>query len=221
MGDGIFAEIRVGGPTSCHLPMGGTDVTIDSVTRSVLLGGNGAVTEEFVVETADADDTTDSAVENAEGTRRVFDAGSRTVYRFDREQRGCACDRIEALGCPVRDVTVRDEGIVVTFFAADVEVLQSVITELTKCFDTVAVKRLLRSDPDESTNDLVFVDRSALTARQCEVLTVAHEMGYFAYPREANAETVASALDITTSTFTEHLAVAQSKLMDAILDDRP
>lgn len=113
-------------------------------------------------------------------------------------------------------MTVRGEALVVTFFAANVEVLQDVITELEECFDTVAVKRLLRSDPDESTDDLVFVDRSALTDRQREVLTVAHEMGYFAYPREANAERVAAPLDITVSTFTEHLVAAQSKLMDAI-----
>jgi len=52
------------------------------------------------------------------------------------------------------------------------------------------------------------------------VLSVAHEMGYFDHPRETNAEMVAAALDVTGSTFAEHLAAAQSKLMDSILDDR-
>ena len=60
----------------------------------------------------------------------------------------------------------------------------------------------------------------ALTDRQREVLTVAHEMGYFEHPRDANAEAVAADLDITPSTFAEHLAAAQSKLVDSIPDHR-
>ena len=45
-------------------------------------------------------------------------------------------------------------------------------------------------------------------------------MGFFEHPREANAEAVAAALDITPSTFAEHLAAAQSKLVDSILGRR-
>jgi hypothetical protein len=76
---------------------------------------------------------------------------------------------------------------------------------------------LLRSESPESESDLLFVDRSILTDRQHEVLSVAHEMGYFTHPREANAQAVASALDISASTFAEHLAAGQSKLMRSIL----
>jgi predicted DNA binding protein len=56
-----------------------------------------------------------------------------------------------------------------------------------------------------------------LTDRQREVLRTAHEMGYFEYPRGANAGEVATALDIEPSTFTEHLNAAQSKLLDELL----
>jgi predicted DNA binding protein len=60
----------------------------------------------------------------------------------------------------------------------------------------------------------------ALTDRQREVLTVAYGMGSFEHPHEANAEAVAAALDVTPSTFAEHLAAAQSKLVDSILGRR-
>jgi len=43
-------------------------------------------------------------------------------------------------------------------------------------------------------------------------------MGYFDYPKGANATDVAEELGVARSTFTEHLAAAQTKLMDAILE---
>jgi predicted DNA binding protein len=42
-------------------------------------------------------------------------------------------------------------------------------------------------------------------------------MGYFAYPKRANAEAVAAELDIDSSTFAEHIAAAQDKLLTAVL----
>ena len=42
-------------------------------------------------------------------------------------------------------------------------------------------------------------------------------MGYFDHPKGANAGDVADALDISRSTFTEHLAAAQTKLLEAVL----
>jgi predicted DNA binding protein len=77
---------------------------------------------------------------------------------------------------------------------------------------------LLRSRVDHEESDLVFVDRSVLTERQREVLETAHEMGYFEHPKGANAGEVADELDISTSTFSEHLAASQRKLMDALLE---
>jgi predicted DNA binding protein len=42
-------------------------------------------------------------------------------------------------------------------------------------------------------------------------------MGYFERPRDANASAVADALDISPSTFAEHLATAQRKLLEETL----
>jgi len=43
-------------------------------------------------------------------------------------------------------------------------------------------------------------------------------MDCFDHPKGANAGEVADALDISRSTFAEHLSAAQSKLFDAVLD---
>ena len=49
------------------------------------------------------------------------------------------------------------------------------------------------------------------------MVETAHEMGYFEYPRGANAEEVAAELDVHPSTLAEHLAAAQAKLLDQLL----
>ncbi|MFC7230794.1 helix-turn-helix domain-containing protein [Saliphagus sp. GCM10025308] len=48
------------------------------------------------------------------------------------------------------------------------------------------------------------------------MLETAHEMGYFEYPRTSNAGDVANALGITRSTFGEHLAAAQRKVLQTL-----
>ena len=177
MGEGIFAELQVRGPASCQLLTASEDTepdaTIGTVTRSTIPDDEGTITEEFTVEpTNEATEACDGdtedpladvgGIEGFEDATRVFDSGSGTVYRFDREQRGCACDRIEALGCPIWDVDIWGDRIVLTFFTADVETLREVITDLKGQFESVSVERLLRSDPadaDRSESDLAFVDR--------------------------------------------------------------
>jgi hypothetical protein len=67
--------------------------------------------------------------------------------------------------------------------------------------------------------DPTLVDRERLTDRQREVLETAYRMGYFEYPRSANATEVAEELGIGLSTLAEHLAAAQEKLLAELLAD--
>jgi DNA-binding CsgD family transcriptional regulator len=59
----------------------------------------------------------------------------------------------------------------------------------------------------------------ALTARQREVVRIAHDLGYFEVPRSATPEDVAAELDIDPSTVGEHLRRAQANLMDHLLGE--
>lgn len=58
-----------------------------------------------------------------------------------------------------------------------------------------------------------------LTDRQREALTVAHERGFYNWPRESTGEEIAQSLDITAPTFLEHLRRAEAKLIDRLLGD--
>jgi predicted DNA binding protein len=57
-----------------------------------------------------------------------------------------------------------------------------------------------------------------LTDRQREALVTAYRHGYFDRDREHNATEIADRLGISRWTFSEHLRVAQGKLLERLLD---
>lgn len=150
---------------------------------------------------------------------QVFDYGSRQVYEFERDLSGpCVCEYIEQSVGPVAAVYADDGDLHVTVHTRDVDAVRDLVSELNERFGAVRLAYLVRSRVDDDDADLVPVDLERLTTRQREVLERAHEMGYFEYPREANASEVADALGIGASTFIEHLNTAQSKLLADLLE---
>jgi predicted DNA binding protein len=57
-----------------------------------------------------------------------------------------------------------------------------------------------------------------LTDRQREVLTAAHEAGYYTWPREITGEELADELDISSPTLHEHLRAAEQTLIAMVFD---
>ncbi len=203
--DGIRAEVVLDGPRACPVADGstGVDGTIEDITWTNY--DEGSVTEQVTAPESPGID----------GAERVFDYGSRAVYEFERDREGsCACEFVESEGGPVASVHARDGSLHMTLHVIDVEELRALIAGLREEFGPVSVQYLVRGR-DTSGEDaaIVPVDLERLTDRQREVLETAHEMGYFAYPRDANAQQVASELGIEPSTFAEHLAAAQGKLL--------
>jgi predicted DNA binding protein len=60
---------------------------------------------------------------------------------------------------------------------------------------------------------------SLLSPRQAEVIELAYEAGYFDWPRPTDVETLADQLDISHTTFLEHLRKAEKKIIDTALSD--
>lgn len=219
---GIRAEIRVGSPSDC--PIAGVSEKNDAPSRSVSRTSSvrsPMVTEEVVFDSEHLGEIDDGDADGEETEmNEVFSYGSETVYRFSREKgRGCACECVEGFGFPVVDTHTRDGDLFLTFHVPDTEALKQVINRLGERYPDVEVRRLIRSETgNNEARDLVLVDRSELTRKQEEALRTAHEMGYFEHPKGANAGEVADELGISTSTFTEHLAAAQGKLMGSVLE---
>jgi predicted DNA binding protein len=217
MTDGIRAEVELGDPSNCTIAAATQDgLDVQSVSRC-LDPDEGTVTMQF---TADADAAVDPEADADVDvdTEEVFTYGDTSVHRVtrDREQR-CLCERVEQHGTPIENVRTESESVLLTFYARDVETLRAILRDVASAFDDVSLRRIVRSGGPDASRDLVLVDRASLTDRQREVLETAHRMGYFARGKGANATEVAAELGINGATFAEHLAVAQSKLMDELL----
>jgi len=133
------------------------------------------------------------------------------------EETSCPCETLAEHGCPAARYVAENGTLTLVFHAIDWEQLKTVVAALDERFPAMNVKRFVRSPVEESSHDHVLVDRGKLTERQLEVLDTAYEMGYFERSRRTNATAVAAALDIDPSTFREHLAAAESKLLEDVL----
>ncbi|GAB3702928.1 helix-turn-helix domain-containing protein [Halorubrum pallidum] len=210
MGSGIRAEVSL--PMTSPSPFaeivdGSTPVY--SVARSGPNGDADTVVFEFI---ADAD------LSVSDDAEVVFDYGARAAYRFET---ACRSDSpfsvLDRHGVPLSGTTIRDGRLIVTFHAADLPTLRSVLDDFRESCADMQVLQLLQSSSASEESDLVTVDRSELTERQREVLTAAYEAGYFDHPKGANAGEVAESLGIDRSTFSEHVAAAQRKLLSTVL----
>lgn len=211
---GFRATIVVDDPTGCPVVSVSerTDEPIDSITRS-RTGTDGTIVEEFSVD-ADAVVTTDDDT----ALTLVQATDQNVVYRFERESAAdCVCELVERTGTPVSSLQAQNGSLLVTVRTLELEDIAAIVDTLRAQFDGVQVEELTQAH-EESTTDPVVVDREQLTDRQREIIETAHEMGYFEYPKGANATDVAEELGVARSTFTEHLAAAQTKLLNAILE---
>lgn len=207
MTEGLRVQLSIESPEAC--PVAGasnrTDGPVTNVTRST---GDDEVVEEFTV-------PTDSDVGETGGS--IFENGAETRYQFRRgPEQDCFCDAIETFDCAVSDIRAEGGELVATVHVDDAPQVRRVIEELRSTFDDVAM-RSLHQNGDEALDDVTFVDRGKLTARQREVLETAHDLGYFEYPKGANAGEVSEELGISVSTLAEHLAAAQTKVLGDVL----
>lgn len=191
-----------------------TGASPESVVHSVCPEECGGVVTEFAVDESEAPepDLVREAVTTGDPVK-VFTHGATHWYRVHRDaDAACPCARLGRLGIPVARHSVRDGRVLVEFHAVDHDELRGAVAGLREEFPGLEIRRLARSPGGEAV-DTVPVDRGRLTDRQREVLETAHRMGYFERPRGANATEIAAALDIDPSTYSEHLAAAQRKLL--------
>ncbi|WP_123533310.1 helix-turn-helix domain-containing protein [Halosimplex salinum] len=208
---GIQVRLAVEAADACPVAAStGGDTIARSATWS-RRGDDGRVVEEYDI-VGDYDDS-----ELPDDASVVFETDRSERVRFTRDGSDCICEAVEALGTPVSDVTASRGTLRLSFHATDVETVRAAVDELDEIYGSVRIDRLARTG-DGETDDMVLVDRGRLTDRQQEVLETAMEMGYFQRPRSANATEVADELDISPSTFAEHLASAQSKVLDSLLE---
>lgn len=214
MAEGIRATIEFPPPAACPVAdvSARTDATVDRVWSSVSGADGPASVTEFFVDTPEPPEVPDADL--------VLSLADRHLFRLTHDRKeACPCESLGAAGCAVHGYVARAGRLRLVFNARDYGELQTVVASLREGFPELDVRRLVRSPSPGEATDGVFVDRGKLTDRQLEVLRTAYGMGYFDRPRRANGAEVATTLDIAPSTFAEHLAAAQSKLLADLLED--
>ena len=215
---GYSATIEITRPQDCPIADVSTvvETPVDGVVRSARRSETGTIVEEFSIDADEIDLIED--LEDDHDLTRIHSTGPEAIYRFERECReACACDLVELSGTPVSSIKATDGTLSLSVRTIDVESIAAIVDELRNRYDSVVVRELTQS-PAVSRSDPIVVDRGVLTDRQREVLATAYEMGYYEYPKRANASDVAEALEISRSTFTEHLGAAQTKLLRSLLE---
>ncbi len=208
----IRTELGVKSTEKCPVAAFSSSIgdTISDVRRAAVPDKDGNLVEEFTVP--------DDCSIGRSDVDQVFSSEAHTVYQFTRTPDcDCVCRTIEAHGCPISDIHARDGILYVSFHAPDVKTIQSIVAALQETFPAVHVRHLTRGD-EQTKSDLVLIDRGQLTRKQRAALETAHSMGYFEHPKSATAVEVASTIDIAPATFTEHIAAAQRKIFDKLLD---
>jgi predicted DNA binding protein len=209
---GIRVTVELPNPSGCPVASlsARAGAIITDVSTSVAAGDSTDCVSEFLV---DADAVPDDYEQDP-----VIAYADRHLYRVAHDA-DCPCVCLGEFDTPI-DRYFADSGTLrLVFHAVDFERLQTVVGELRDRYPDADIQRLVRAPTDRTPRDSVFVDRGQLTDRQLDVLRTAYEMGYFDQPRAANATEVAEALDITQSTFSEHLLAAQSKLFADVLEE--
>jgi len=201
---GVRVELAIEEPTGCPLAGYATD---GAATVRDRLRTDDAVVEEVA---ADAE-LTGRAIETVDD-----DAA---VYRMERPNgENCICDELRAAGHPVGDATVEDGDLYLTLYLSEAADFEGLVDRLREYGGAVSLRSLTRNGQAGSGSDPAVVDRDRLTDRQREVLETALEMGYYEYPRAANATEVGERLGLTASTVVEHLTLAEAKLFDDVFD---
>lgn len=86
--------------------------------------------------------------------------------------------------------------------------------------ELVAKRTLPEPTPLLDESDLQTAILERLTNRQQEVLYAAHEAGYYQRPRRKTGEEIAAELDISPTTFQQHIRAAERKLVTFLVEDR-
>lgn len=208
MNSGIRATVAFTMPADCPVARVAAegDAVVDGIATSV--SATGTRVTEFLVDA-------DRAVESIEP---VFSYGAADLYRVKHDG-GCPCHCLGEFGCPIHRYLAEGDRLTLVFHAESFDRLQTVMATLRERFPAVDVKQLLQPPLSGSPDDRRFVNRGKLTDRQLEVLRTAFREGYFERPKGANATDLAAKLDVSRSTFSEHLAAAQRKLLTDVFDD--
>ena len=127
--------------------------------------------------------------------------------------------RLAAAGAIVRSSDVTANRAIVRIELSAKRDLRKIVEPLEEVYGSVSVQSIVRRRESNSEGAMPrYVDTSSLTEKQETALRAAYYQGYFEQPRVRSATEVADSLDVSHSTFLQHLRVAQQKVLGSLFE---
>ncbi|SEP61954.1 bacterio-opsin activator domain-containing protein [Natrinema salaciae] len=122
-------------------------------------------------------------------------------------------------GGVIREFTAADGVADLTVDLPNGRSARSAYDALERRYDRVELVRYHETEePTRATEDVTARLESSLTDRQLTALQKAYYANYFEWPRDVSGEELAASMDISRSTFHQHLRTAQRKLLDELFE---
>ena len=168
-----------------------------------------------------APDEINSAVDNIDAIR---DANHVNTYDDQCLLRLCVDDTSLApvladYGASIRDLSVTSGSGELTAEVSRSNDVRAMVEALTTTYSGVELLARRERERDvETEGEFRTRLEASLTDRQLEAAETAYFAGFFEWPRESSGEEVAAMMDISQSTFTQHLRTAERKLFNALFE---
>jgi PAS domain S-box-containing protein len=179
------------------------------------------VTMLFVIEDADSDAVLERATahDGIGEVTHVSESDDRNVFEFHVEEPPVVSELAQR-GAETTDVIAHRREVRITLELPASADVRAVIEQLSERYpSTELVARHEHERFDQTKEELVTDIEQQLTDRQRLALRKAFLGGFFDWPRGVSGEELAASMDITPSTYHQHLRSAERKVLSALFEE--
>jgi PAS domain S-box-containing protein len=151
--------------------------------------------------------------------QHVYTYENRALFRLSVDERSIVTT-LAQYGASIESLSITGTTGRLVARVASSNDIRSVVDALRTTYDGLTLVAQREHERDVQT-EAAFRKQltAALTERQREAARTAYFSGFFDWPREHSGEEVASMMDISQTTFTQHLRAAEKKLFEALFDE--
>jgi PAS domain S-box-containing protein len=182
---------------------------------------DGTVSMLFVVEDGDPEAVLELATEDdaIDDVTHVSESDDKNVFEFYVDEPPVVSDLAQR-GAETTDIIAHGRSIRITLELPASEDVRTVIQQLSEKFpSTELVARHEHERPDQTKQELITDIEKRLTDRQRLALRKAFLGGFFDWPRGVSGEELAASMDITPSTYHQHLRTAERKVLATLFEE--
>jgi predicted DNA binding protein len=212
-----------------ELAMAGEELFVGEIARQfdcefdyegTLYEDDGSVVMLFLAETDDPEGVIEAAesFDRVTEASRVSDGEEGSIFQFVVDTPPVVSALAER-GAETTDLTAGNDGVRVQLELPASADPRTVVEHLTQEYpSTELVARHEHERPEQTKRELVADIEESLTARQELALRKAYLGGFFNWPRDTSGEDLANSMDISPSTYHQHLRTAERKVLATLFE---